>query len=60
MKCLNCGNEIKIALGTKIAAKGCKILTNLTTIVTVQCENCNHVFQESLESKSFMSVKEDK
>lgn len=60
MKCLNCGNDIKIVLGTKLVTKGCKILTNLTTIITVQCEKCGKVFQIPLESKSFMSFKEDK
>ena len=60
MKCEKCGNDIKIALGTNLINKGCKVLTSITSIVTVQCEKCNHVFQVSINSKSFMNVKEDK
>ena len=59
MKC-KCGNDIAIQLGTNITTKGCKVLTSLTTIITVQCEKCKAIIQVPLSSKSVLSGKEDK
>ena len=60
MKCNKCGNEMNIKLGAKMIAKGCKVLTAMTTIVTVQCEKCGALFQIPISGNSIMSIKEDK
>lgn len=49
MKC-KCGNEIEIKMGSKLAAKGCKILTAMTVVVTAQCVVCGSVFQVPIKS----------
>jgi hypothetical protein len=59
MKCPSCGAEITLKIGTKIESKNCNVLTNLTSIVTVQCEKCKHVFQVPVESKTVFSLKKD-
>ncbi len=59
MKCEKCGQDIKLKVGSKINSKGCKVLTNITTILTIQCNNCRHVFQAPIQSKSFMSLEKD-
>jgi len=56
MKCPKCNKEFLLKIATKAQCSGCKILTNLTSILTIQCEECNHVFQIPVTSKSFMSV----
>ena len=60
MRCPNCDNDIKVVLGTKLASKGAKVLTTLTTVITLQCAKCGKVFQVPLQSKNFLSIKEDK
>ncbi len=59
MKCPQCGSDLIIQVGAKINCKSCKVLTGLTSIVTVQCDKCNHVFQVPVSSNSFFSVKKD-
>ena len=59
MKCPRCGKEFGIKLGSKIISKGCKILTAMTAIVTIQCENCGSIFQVPIASKSFIVVKKE-
>lgn len=60
MKCNKCGNEISIKLGAKIMTKGCKVLTAMTTVLTVQCEKCSAFFQVPVQGNSFFSVNEKK
>jgi len=60
MKCPKCGSDIQVGVGAKVITKGCKVLTSFTTILTCQCEKCGAIFQIPVESKSFMSVKEDR
>ena len=57
MKCPKCNKELKISIASKADCAGCKMLTSLTSIATVQCENCKHVFQAPIQSKSFLGVK---
>ncbi len=59
MKCSKCGNDFEVKLGTKAVCRGCSILTSMTTIFTVKCNNCGAVFQVPVSSKSMMSVKKD-
>ncbi|MFC1710613.1 hypothetical protein ACFLZJ_00425 [Nanoarchaeota archaeon] len=59
MKCNNCGNEIQVKVGTRVVTEGCKILTSLTTIATVQCDKCDNTFQVPISSKSLLSMKKD-
>ena len=57
MKCPKCNNELQIKLSSNIMAKGCRVLTAMTTIVTAQCEKCNEIMQIPLSSKAVFSVK---
>ncbi|MBI2628805.1 hypothetical protein HYW74_01850 [Candidatus Pacearchaeota archaeon] len=59
MKCPRCKNEFDVKLGAKLISKGCKILTAMTAIVTIQCEMCGAVFQVPIASKSFLVVKKE-
>jgi len=58
MKCNKCGNEIALKLGAKVICKGCKVLTAMTTIVTVQRDKCGAFFQMPISNQAFLSVKE--
>lgn len=60
MKCIKCENEIAIGVGQNISTKGCEILTNPTTVLTVKCNSCGEIFQLSTSLKSTLSVKKDK
>jgi hypothetical protein len=44
MKC-KCGNDIQVLLEANVACKGCKILTSMTTVMTVECNGCGAKFQ---------------
>jgi len=59
MKCPKCENNFDIKVGSKIIAKGAKILTAVTTILTVKCEKCGEVFQIPISSKPFLNIKKD-
>lgn len=52
MKCPRCGNHIEVTIGAKLQTRGCKILTSVTTIVTVQCGKCNATFQVPVSSSA--------
>lgn len=52
MKC-KCGNDIKIAIGAKVKAVGCRILTAMTSIVTAECIECGEKFQIPITGKGF-------
>ncbi|GBE20636.1 MAG TPA: hypothetical protein ENG87_03650 [Candidatus Pacearchaeota archaeon] len=60
MKCPHCNQDLFIQIATKTNCKNCRILPNMTSIVTVQCDKCKHVFQIPIQSKSILGVKEDK
>ncbi len=53
-----CGNNIDIKMGSKLIAKGCRILTAMTVVVTAQCENCGAMFQVPIQSDGAI-VKKD-
>ncbi len=57
MKC-KCGNEIDIKMGSKLIAKGCKVLTAMTVIVTAQCDKCGLMFQVPVQTSGAV-VKKD-
>ena len=57
MKC-KCGNEIDIRMGSKLIAKGCRVLTAMTVVVTAQCEKCGAMFQVPIKSDGAI-VKKD-
>jgi RNase P subunit RPR2 len=59
MKCSKCGHEYQIKLGSKIISKGVKVLTAMTTIITISCEKCGQISQIPIGSSSFISVKQD-
>ncbi len=46
-------------MGSKIVARGAKVLTGMTTILTVKCEKCDHIFQFPVSSNSFISIKKE-
>jgi hypothetical protein len=58
MKC-ECGNEFIVRVGSKVDCKNCKVLTNSTVILTVQCDVCKKVKQVPVQSQAFMSVNKD-
>ncbi len=51
MKC-KCGNEIKVQMAGKVRSSGCKVLTAITTIITVQCNECGTYMQVPVQSDS--------
>jgi RNase P subunit RPR2 len=59
MKCEKCSSEIMIQSAAQVRAKGCKILSNLTTIITIQCDVCRHIQQIPIKGKSVLSIKKD-
>ena len=60
MKCIKCGAEFKIQLASKVMADNVRVLTGMTTVLTLQCSKCGHVFQLPLNSNSVMKVDKDK
>ena len=59
MNCPKCNNQIEIKLASKIIAKNAKVLTGMTTILTLKCEKCSNIFQLPVSSKSFISINKD-
>ena len=59
MICIKCGKEIELRLASKVSAKGCKVLSSMTTIITIQCDNCNNILQIPLSNKSVISVNKE-
>ena len=53
MKC-KCGNDIQVLLEAKVACKGCRILTSMTTVITAECEKCGAKFQVPVSSGDFV------
>lgn len=45
-------------MAAKVACQGCKILTSMTTIMTIECLQCGEKFQAPVSSGEFI-VKED-
>jgi len=58
MKCV-CGNEFGVKLAAKSSCQGCRILTAMTTVLTVQCNKCGKIMQIPVQSKSVISVKKE-
>ena len=52
MKC-KCGNDIDVRVGSKLIAKGCKVLTAMTIIITA--DKCNEMFQVPIKNNSSIS-----
>lgn len=57
MKC-KCGNDIEIKMASRINCNGARLLTSLTTIVTLECLECGEKFQVPISSSDYV-VKED-
>lgn len=57
MKC-KCGNNIDIRMASRVECNGAKILTSLTTIMTVECLACGEKSQVPISSSDFL-IKED-
>jgi hypothetical protein len=53
MKC-KCGNEINVKMAAKLACKGGRILTSMTTIISVECEKCREKFQLPISSSEYV------
>lgn len=53
MKC-KCGQEIDIKMAAKVACNGCKILTSMTTVMTVECASCGEKFQIPISSGEYI------
>jgi len=59
MKCPKCNKELKVRVATKLQSEACKVLMPFTSVFTIQCETCNHIFQVPIQSKSFLNIKKD-
>lgn len=59
MKCEKCGNEFSVKLASRVGAKGCSVLSNVTTILTIQCHKCASICQLPVQSGNILSVKEE-
>ena len=59
MKCPKCENEIQVGTAMKVSARGARIVTNPTAVLTIKCDKCGEVFQVSTSVKSMLSVKSD-
>ena len=57
MKC-KCGQEIDVKMAARVKSAGCKILTSMTTIITVECSNCKEKFQIPISSSEYI-IKEN-
>lgn len=58
MKC-KCGKGINIKMGSKLIAKGCKVLTAMTVIVTAQCEKWGAIFQVPITNSGAIIKKDE-
>lgn len=59
MKCPSCEKELILQIATQVKAEQCHILTEITSVVTVQCDACKSVFQVPIKNKKVYSVKEE-
>ena len=59
MKCPKCNAEITLKIGSKVISKGAKVLTGMTTVLTLRCDKCSHIYQTPVISNSFISIKKD-
>ena len=59
MKCPHCGKELVIQAASKVNCEGCRVLTAMTSVLTVQCDKCKHVFQIPVQSKEIFGVKKE-
>ena len=57
MKC-KCGQDIDIKMASRVHCNGARILTSLTTILTIECLNCGEKFQIPISSSDYV-IKED-
>jgi hypothetical protein len=53
MKC-KCGNNIDIKMAAKVATEGCKVLTSMTTIATLECSLCGERQQVPISSAEYI------
>ncbi len=53
MKC-KCGNNINVRMAAKVECNGCKMLTSMTTIMTVECNECGEKFQIPISSENYI------
>ncbi|MBS3079664.1 hypothetical protein J4218_06080 [Candidatus Pacearchaeota archaeon] len=57
MKC-KCGNQIDVKMASRVHCSGAKLLTSLTTILTLECLDCGEKFQIPISSSDYVA-KED-
>lgn len=60
MKCPKCGNEFEVRIGASVDCSGCKVLTSLTTVVTVQCNECKLFFQVPVMGMTNVKIQKEK
>lgn len=59
MKCPKCKNELIVKIGSRIYCEKCSVLSGMTSVVTVRCDKCGHIFQAAVQGKSIFGVKKD-
>lgn len=57
MKC-KCGNEINIKIASRVQCSGAKMLTSMTSILTLECLQCMEKFQVPVSSSDYI-IKEE-
>ncbi|PIN91241.1 hypothetical protein COU57_01415 [Candidatus Pacearchaeota archaeon CG10_big_fil_rev_8_21_14_0_10_32_14] len=60
MNCPHCGNVFVIKLAAKVNCIGCRVLSSMTTIMTIECEKCNQISQLPIQNKTIMNIEKDK
>lgn len=59
MKC-KCGNEINVKMASRVHCSGAKLLTSMTTILTLECLECGEKSQVPISSADFVMKEEDR
>ena len=58
MKCPNCDAPINIKVASKIDSKNCKVMTVMTSTLTIQCLYCDEILQVPVQSQGFLKIKD--
>jgi len=56
MKC-KCSNNIEVKMASKVECRGCKMLTSMIAVLTVECNNRGERFQIPISSENIQNKK---
>ena len=60
MKCPNCKSEMNVQIATKVKTDNCRILSSMTAILTIQCGECEIIFQLPIQGNGVVNTKDSK